>query len=97
MFSDAVDETRSTPSMPKVASSTRRVMPSSTSDGVAPGYGTVMEMMPRVEGGEDLGGQPEGRDESADQHHGHHQVGGDRVVGEGGDDAPVLAGLRRAP
>ena len=37
MFSEAVEDTRSTPSMPSVASSTRRVMPSSTSDGVAPG------------------------------------------------------------
>ncbi len=31
------------PSIPASASSTRRLMPSSTSTGVAPGYGTVTE------------------------------------------------------
>ena len=40
-FSAAVDVTRFTPSIPSTASSTRRVMPSSTSAGVAPGNGTV--------------------------------------------------------
>ena len=46
MFSVALDSTRSTPSMPNTASSTRRVMPSSTSVGVAPGYGTLTVTMP---------------------------------------------------
>ena len=46
MFSVALDRTRSTPSMPNTASSTRRVMPSSTSVGVAPGYGTLTLTMP---------------------------------------------------
>ena len=37
MPSDEVERTRSMPSIPVTASSTRRLMPSSTSWGVAPG------------------------------------------------------------
>ena len=43
--SAAVATTRLTPSMPRTASSTARMMPCSTSAGLAPGYGTLIETM----------------------------------------------------